>query len=174
MLFCRSRKAPSRSSSRKAACEPTRGELPLSVLLPLLLLLLFGFWLTGFPSAATEPTDKTPQGRRAWMHVVFRHDKDVVSKNSVGGVDPARAARWARRQGVLSFGYLFFARAKKSDPLPRSGSGSFCSCFELCSCFEVFKQRPTAQNRAEAEATAGSRAFAPLRGASYFDQPFGC
>ena len=47
------------------------------------------------------------------MHVVFRHDRDVVSENPGGGVDPTRVARWARRQGVLSFGYLFFARAKR-------------------------------------------------------------
>ena len=79
-----------------------------------------------------------PEGRRAWMHVVFRHDKDVVSKNSVGGVDPARAARWARRQGVLdqpfgcwkssSLGYLLFAQAKRSNSLMRSRSESSCSC----------------------------------------------
>ena len=52
------------------------------------------------------------------MHVVFRHDMDVVSKNPAGGVDLERVARKARRQGVLSFGYLFFAQAKKSNSLP--------------------------------------------------------
>ena len=56
------------------------------------------------------------------MHVVFRHDRDVVSKNPGGGVDPTRVARWARRQGVLSLGYLFFARAKKSSSLPDRGA----------------------------------------------------
>jgi hypothetical protein len=43
---------------------------------------------------------------------------DVSSKNPASGVDLERAARKARRQGVLSFGYLFFAQAKKSNSLP--------------------------------------------------------
>ncbi|MGE8280729.1 MAG: hypothetical protein ACN6O2_09860, partial [Stenotrophomonas sp.] len=45
--------------------------------------------------------------------VVFRRDRDVSSKNPASAVDPRRAAAWARRQGVLSLGYLFFAQAKK-------------------------------------------------------------
>jgi len=108
-----------------------RLRLRLPVILP---------WLVAFdfrvPSVATEPTDKTPQGRRAWTCVVFRHDRGepeigeallrpgeragavrrlprpqlhrswVVSKNPGGRVDPARAARRARRQGVLSLSHV--------------------------------------------------------------------
>ncbi|WP_386824412.1 hypothetical protein [Lysobacter brunescens] len=41
---------------------------------------------------------------------------DVLSKNPAKPVDPAhRAGR--NRRGVLSFGYLFFAQAKKSNSL---------------------------------------------------------
>ena len=70
------------------------------------------------PSAATQPTDKTPNGATCRTHVVFRRYRDVSSKNPGGGVDPRRVALWAQRQGVLSFGYFFFAQAKKSDSLP--------------------------------------------------------
>jgi hypothetical protein len=41
---------------------------------------------------------------------------DVLSKNPAKPVDPARSAGRNRR-GVLSFGYLFFAQAKKSNSL---------------------------------------------------------
>ena len=79
----------------------------------------------GFPSAATEPTDETPQGRRARMHVVFRHDRDVVSKNPGGGVNPARGARGARRQGVLSFGYFSLHEQRKLARFPERGAKAF-------------------------------------------------
>ena len=84
----------------------------------LLLLLLLKPLTYRAPSAATELADRTPQGRRTRMCVVFRRDRDVSSKNPASGVDPRRVAAWARRQGVLSFGYLFFAQAKKSNSLP--------------------------------------------------------
>jgi hypothetical protein len=41
---------------------------------------------------------------------------DVLSKNPANPVNPARSAGRNRR-GVLSFGYLFFAQAKKSNSL---------------------------------------------------------
>jgi hypothetical protein len=41
---------------------------------------------------------------------------DVLSKNPAKPVDPARSDGRNRR-GVLSFGYLFFAQAKKSNSL---------------------------------------------------------
>jgi hypothetical protein len=41
---------------------------------------------------------------------------DVLSKNPAKPADPARSAGRNRR-GVLSFGYLFFAQAKKSHSL---------------------------------------------------------
>src|SRR5690606_35742908 len=69
------------------------------------------------------------------MHVVFRHDMDVVSKNPGGGVDPRHAVPWARRQGVLSFGYLFFARAKKSSSLPDRGAKAFAPASFHCLAF---------------------------------------
>ena len=82
------------------------------------------------------------------MHVVFRHDRDVVSKNPGGGVDPTRVARWARRQGVLSFGYLFFARAKKSSSLPERGAKAFAlEPLILAACFIM--GRPSKSLKAE-------------------------
>jgi hypothetical protein len=47
---------------------------------------------------------------------VFRQYKDVLSKNPAKPADPVRSAGRNRR-GVLSFGYLFFAQAKKSNSL---------------------------------------------------------
>jgi hypothetical protein len=41
---------------------------------------------------------------------------DVLSKNPAKPVNPARSAGRNRR-GVLSFGYFFFAQAKKSNSL---------------------------------------------------------
>jgi len=48
---------------------------------------------------------------------VFRQDKDVLSKNPVGGANPDRKAGGARRPGCAFFWLLFFAQAKKSDSL---------------------------------------------------------
>jgi hypothetical protein len=68
------------------------------------------------------------------MHVVFRRDRDVSSKNPGSGVDLERAARKARRQGVLDqpsaveklfFAPGFFAQAKKGGSRPFRGTKVF-------------------------------------------------
>ena len=74
---------------------------------------------TGFADQARRARGRTPR--------VFRQDMDVLSKNPAKPVDPARSAGRNRR-GVLSFGYLFFAQAKKSNSLAiasetRDGTG---------------------------------------------------
>jgi len=65
------------------------------------------------------------------MHVVFRHDRDVVSKNPAGGVDPRRVAAWARRQGVFLLVIFSLHKQRKVTRSPK-GSESLCSC--SCSC----------------------------------------
>ena len=82
----------------------------------------------GSPSAATELAGKT---RRATHMDVRRFStrQDVSSKNPAGGVDPARAAGWARRQGRAFSWLLLFARAKRSNSLLRSRGES--SAFKL-------------------------------------------
>jgi len=59
----------------------------------------------------------------------FSTRQDVSSKNPAGGVDPARAAGWARRQGRAFSWLLLFARAKRSNSLLRSRGES--SAFKL-------------------------------------------
>ena len=63
----------------------------------------------GFADQARRARGRTPR--------VFRQDTDVLSKNPAKSADPAHRAGRDRR-GVLSFGYLFFAQAKKSNSLP--------------------------------------------------------
>lgn len=62
----------------------------------------------GFADQAHRARGRTPR--------VFRQDTDVLSKNPAKPADPAHRAGRDRR-GVLSFGYLFFAQAKKSNSL---------------------------------------------------------
>jgi hypothetical protein len=62
----------------------------------------------GFADQAHRARGRTPR--------VFRQDRDVLSKNPAKPADPAQSAGRDRR-GVLSFGYLFFAQAKKSNSL---------------------------------------------------------
>ena len=129
----------------------------------------------GSPSAATEPTDKTPQGRRAWVrrekakhcfappdgqapcgdcpgldreageHAVFRRDIPVSSKNPGGGVDPE-----CRRHGG------------------RGGRGVFLWAMFLCTSKEELFQQPNGWStrlapRREAKAldSASALAWAP-------------
>ena len=70
------------------------------------------------------------------MHVVFRHDRDVVSKNPAGGVDPRRAAAWAWRQGVF---LLVIFSLHKQRKVTRSPKGRESSC--SCSCFSRSRSR---------------------------------
>jgi hypothetical protein len=57
-----------------------------------------------------------PEGRAAGRRAFFDQHRDVLSKNPAKPADPAHRAGRDRR-GVLSFGYLFFAQAKKSNSL---------------------------------------------------------
>jgi hypothetical protein len=57
-----------------------------------------------------------PAGRAAGRRAFFDQHTDVLSKIPAKPVDPAHSAGRNRR-GVLSFGYLFFAQAKKSNSL---------------------------------------------------------
>ena len=57
-----------------------------------------------------------PEGRAARRRAFFDQHTDVLSKNPAKPADPARRAGRDRR-GVLSFGYSFFAQAKKSHSL---------------------------------------------------------
>src|SRR5690606_35029749 len=83
------------------------------------------------------------------------------SKNPVGGVDPARVAGWARRQGRVSLGHVSLHEQRKVARSCEAGVKALLSSFRFGRCFfPVLKSKATAE--------AGSRAFAPLRGASYF------
>jgi hypothetical protein len=80
---------------------------------------------TGFADQARRARGRTPR--------VFRQDMDVLSKNPGNSVNPARSDGRNRR-GVLSFGYLFFAQAKKSNSLATASetqgrAESLATCF---------------------------------------------
>ena len=134
------------------------------------------------PSAATEPTDKTPKGRRAGTRVVFRRDMDVSSKNPGGGVDPECRRHGGRGgRGVLSLGYFSLHEQREVTRSCEAGAKALLSSFRLSLCLwiawvtdlgyrfgvdaQVFRFLRTGEDTARAE--AGSRAFAPLRGASH-------
>ncbi len=70
------------------------------------------------------------------MHVVFRHDRDVVSKNPAGGVDPRRAAAWARRQGVFLLVIFSLHKQRKvtRSPKGRESPGFSCCCQSQSKC----------------------------------------
>ncbi|MFZ5635023.1 MAG: hypothetical protein ACOY82_00405 [Pseudomonadota bacterium] len=74
----------------------------------------FDLDLTG-PLVAAGFADRARRARDRKSRV-FRQYRDVLSKNPVKPADPARSAGRNRR-GVLSFGDLFFAQAKKSHSL---------------------------------------------------------
>jgi len=59
------------------------------------------------------------------MHVVFRRDRNVSSKNPGSGVDPRCGASWARRQGVL---LLVTCSLHKQRKVTRSPQGSESRC----------------------------------------------
>ncbi|MXV10327.1 hypothetical protein DYQ93_04620 [Xanthomonas sp. LMG 8992] len=60
-----------------------------------------------------------------------RQGQDAPSADPVWFADPERAARRARRQGALSFGYLFFARAKKSNSPERAKAFAVASSLSV-------------------------------------------
>ena len=68
------------------------------------------------------------------MHVVFRRDKDVSSKNPAGGVNPARVARRARRQGVLSLGYFSLHEQREVTRSCEAGAKARPSSFRFHTC----------------------------------------
>ena len=68
------------------------------------------------------------------MHVVFRRDKDVSSKNPAGGVNPARLARRARRQGVLSLGYFSLHEQREVTRSCEAGAKARPSSFRFHTC----------------------------------------
>lgn len=92
----------------------------------------------GFADQARRARGRTPR--------VFRQDRDVLSKNPAKPADPAHCAGRDRR-GVLSFGYLFFAQAKKSNSLAtasetQSRAGSLPSAVALGCVQSSSKQVP--------------------------------
>ena len=119
-------------------------------------------------SNAFDPPGPLPQrrswqtrprtGRRTRMCVVFRRYKDVSSKNPASGVDPRRAAAWARRQGVLSLGHLSLHKQRKVCSRAVGGRKPLI----------LILIATAAAAKAIARARATTRAFSPLRGASYF------
>ena len=143
--------------------ESGRGTaaLHLHLLLHLLLLLLL---LCAFdvraPSAATELADRTPHGATCRTHVVFRRYMDVSSKNPGSGVDLERAARKARRQGVLSLGHLSLHKQRKVCSRAEGGRKPLILIRPLILTLTAIAAR--------AESGARARAFTPLRGASHF------
>jgi hypothetical protein len=73
-----------------------------------------------------------PAGRAAGRRAFFDQDRDVLSKNTAKPADPAQRAGRDRR-GVLSFGYSFFAQAKKSNSLaPASESKGHQANLSIC------------------------------------------
>ena len=116
-----------------------------------------------------------PEGRRAWTRVVFRRDRDVSSKNPAGGVDPRHAVPWARRQGRVSLGYFSLHEQREVTRSCEAGAKALLSSFRfhawplpwLGLCLGLLPIT-LIQTSGEARTEAGSKAFAPLRGASYF------
>ncbi|MBO9827048.1 hypothetical protein J7373_02165, partial [Xanthomonas sp. A2111] len=97
--------------------------LPLPLPLPLPLLLLWPWLLLltyRVPFRSGGHRGEKPEGRRTWMYAVRGRGRMPLPRIPVMDADPERAARRARRQGALSFGYLFFARAKKSNSPARA------------------------------------------------------
>jgi hypothetical protein len=86
---------------------------------------------TGFADQARRARGRTPR--------VFRQDMDVLSKNPANSVNPVRSAGRNRR-GVLSFGYLFFAQAKKSNSLA-TASETKDQAENLPACFDCSATR---------------------------------
>ncbi|MXV33201.1 hypothetical protein DYQ91_09915 [Xanthomonas sp. LMG 8989] len=82
-----------------------------------LLLQLLIYWV---PFRSGGHRGEKPEGRRTWMYAVRGRGRMPLPRIPVMDADPERAARRARRQGALSFGYLFFARAKKSNSPARA------------------------------------------------------
>jgi len=59
---------------------------------------------------ATTPFPKRkPEGRRAWMHAVFRHGMDAVSKNR----DCTASTKFALSRKALFFGSFLLGQQKK-------------------------------------------------------------
>ncbi|KAB7763985.1 hypothetical protein CEK68_14195 [Xanthomonas sp. LMG 12461] len=56
---------------------------------------------------------ETPEGRRTWMYAVRGRGRMPLPRIPVMDADPERAARRARRQGVLSFGYFSLHKQRK-------------------------------------------------------------
>ena len=65
------------------------------------------------------------------MHVVFRRDMDVSSKNPGGGVNPARAARRARRLGHVSLGYFSLHEQREVTRSCEAEANALLSSFRL-------------------------------------------
>ncbi|WP_313255293.1 hypothetical protein [Stenotrophomonas acidaminiphila] len=108
--------------------------LLLLLLLLLLLVTLLSLLISG-PLPQRRSRREEPEGRRAWMHVVFRRDRDVSSKNPAVGVDPARVARRARRQGVLSLGYFSLHEQREVTRSCEAGVTALLSSSRLGCCF---------------------------------------
>jgi hypothetical protein len=82
------------------------------MLLVLILILILIYWAPW----ARRGSRIRPEGRAAGRRAFFDQYRDVLSKNPAKPANPARCAGRDRR-GVLSFGYSFFAQAKKSNSL---------------------------------------------------------
>ena len=65
------------------------------------------------------------------MCVVFRRDMDVSSKNPGGGVNPARAARRARRLGRVSLGYFSLHEQREVTRSCEAGAKALLSIFRF-------------------------------------------
>ncbi len=91
---------------------------------------------------------------------------DVSSKNPAGAVDPARAAGWARRQGVLSLGHVSLHEQRRAlqQPngwsrwlAPRRGAKAFDPVPALALAFPVrLYQRDSQRAKPEAKHESGS------------------
>ncbi len=94
------------------------------------------------------------------MCVVFRRYKDVSSKNPASGVNPRRAAAWARRQGVF---LLVTSSLHKQRKVTRSPQGSESSRFGFGFGFGFGNQQSAISNQQSAIIfTATAKAKAPL------------
>ncbi|WP_282266675.1 hypothetical protein [Stenotrophomonas sp. PS02298] len=92
--------------------------LPLPLQLLLLLLLLPPPLTYRAPSAATELADKTPHGAAHMDVRRFSTIQGCIVEKSCQRSEPASRSGVGAEAGCVSFGYFFFAQAKKSDSLP--------------------------------------------------------
>ncbi|WP_160946100.1 hypothetical protein [Xanthomonas sp. LMG 8989] len=92
---------------------------------------VFAFDLPGSLPKRRPARGKTPKGRRTWMYAVRGRGRMPLPRIPGLDADPERVSAEGARQGALSFGYLFFARAKKSNSPARAKAFAVADAFAV-------------------------------------------